>query len=363
MRPSITELFAALRVFGPLIGDDVVDAERRAAKQVLLRWCVAEANDRAGDEQATWHAAIDAVVRSLYARPLPASVATPAQAAGYVRRLQRLRAIDVWRRENPGAARDRRVARAMWREANARHVTIDVIEREWAARRAAPAAGEAREAPLRSTLSEVDVAEGHRLYEVHIAPGLDAAARQLVSLMVTHGGPAGARAALEAQGVQRATAQKRCARVREAIAAAIASLASAVDRRADDDDDDHDHDDDQSSDGAAIDDDAIEELRAFLSSLRDRRPPRTASAGAAMLHQRIVALLTEQERARLAVLEEAQRADRALGVLSPSQHGDLAAVIRRARTLTTQHLSDDERRVVQKYLGLLQRILEGTRRP
>lgn len=361
MRPSITELFAALRVYGPLIGDDLVDAERRAAKQVLLRWCVAEANDRAGDEQATWHAAIDAVVRSLYARPLPASVVTPAQAAGYVRRLQRLRAIDVWRRENPGAARDRRVARAMWREANARHVTIDVIDRERAARRAAPAAGEAREAPLRSTLSEVDVAEGHRLYELHIAPDLDAAARQLVSLMVEHGGPAGARAALEAQGVQRATAQKRCARVREAIAAAIAALASAVDRRADDDDD-HNHDD-ESSDGAAIDDDAIEELRAFLSSLRDRRPPRTASAGAAMLHQRIVALLTEQERARLAVLEEAQRADRALGVLSPSQHGDLAAVIRRARTLTAQHLSEDERRVVQKYLGLLHRILEGTRRP
>ena len=357
MRPSITEFFAALRVYGPLIGDDVVDAERRAAKQVLLRWCVAEANDRAGDEQATWHAAIDAVVRSLLANPLPASVATPAQAAGYVRRLQRLRAIDVWRRENPGPARDRRVARAMWREVNARHVTIDVIEREWAARRAVPAAGEAREAPLRSTLSEVDVAEGHRLYEVHIAPGLDAAARQLVSLMVAHGGPAGARAALEAQGVQRATAQKRCARVREAIAADIAALASAVDSRADGDNDD------ESSDGAALDDDAIEELRAFLSSLRDRRTPRTASAGAAVLHKRIVALLTEQERARLAVLEEAQRADRALGVLSPSQHGDLAAVIRRARTLTTQHLSEDERRVVQKYLGLLHRILEGTRRP
>lgn len=357
MRPSITEFFAALRVYGPLIGDDLVDAERRAAKQVLLRWCVAEANDRAGDEQATWHAAIDAVVRSLFSRPLPASVATPAQAAGYVRRLQRLRAIDVWRRENPGAARDRRVARAMWREANARHVTIDVIDRERAARRAAPAAGEAREAPLRSTLSEVDVVEGHRLYQVHIAPGLDSAARELVSLMVEHGGPAGARAALEAQGVQRATAQKRCARVREAIAAAIASLATAVDRRAGDDDDD------QSIDDAALDDDAIEELRAFLSSLRDRRPPRTASAGAAVLHKRMVSLLTEQERARLAVLEEAQRAGRALGVLSPSQHGDLAAVIRRARTLTTQHLADDERRVVQKYLGLLYRILEGTRRP
>ena len=32
MRPSITEFFAALRGYGPLIGDDVVDAERRRAR-------------------------------------------------------------------------------------------------------------------------------------------------------------------------------------------------------------------------------------------------------------------------------------------------------------------------------------------
>ena len=333
-------LLAALLELGPAVGIADVDTPRRRARDTVTRWCKARAAEQTSEKRETWNDAIFQVVSSLANTPIALRRPTADGAAAFVRSCLQRRAIDSWRRLNPEAARELRAKKRDERDATHRHISVEAVASERAARQAAAEAVVPRNEPLRATLSDVDVAAGRECYEALIAPRLSADDRDVIGRIVTGGGASKAVADLVSEGAQLAAAQKRCQRVRERLATTIGVC----------------------RDAGQLDADELEELKAFAASLRDRAKPRSVTAGSAALRDVLLPMLTEGARSCIVAVDEYVKQDQPVPWAPAAEQVRRMDAIGRCRRLVSTADLNGRQGVVEAHLRRLHKAVEAAGR-
>ncbi len=333
-------LLAALLELGPAVGTAELDTQRRRARDTVTRWCKARAAEQPSEKRETWHDAIFQVVSSLANTPIALKKPTAAGAAAFVRSCLQRAAIDSWRRLNPEAARELRAKKRDERDANRRHISVEAVASERAARQAAAEAVVPRNEPLRATLSDVDVAAGRRGYETLVAPRLSADDRDVIGRIVSGGGAAKAVADLVSEGAQLAAAQKRCQRARERLLTTIRLC----------------------RDEAQLDADDTEELLAFAASLRDRAEPRSVAAGSAALRDGLLPRLAEDARTCIVALDECVKQGRPVPWAPAAEQVRRMDAIGRCRRLVSTADLNGRQGVVDAHLRRLHKAVEAAGR-
>ena len=301
----LDDLFAALCEIGPLTGNDERDKKRTRAKEVIMRWCIATADTYGQVERrVSWRAAVPDVIDELV-RQAPHVSPSPTAAAAWIRRLHGWRANDLFRKENPGAARERRQARRAEQQqkldalqAKTLGIPVEAVVAERTRRAAERAAIPPRPAPLRERIDEDLVEEGREVYEARIAKKMsprDAIAIGLAADL----GPLEAVAHLESEGVELSAAQHRLSRARARANGFAADVFKAM--RDETIDIDVEHFEDDPAIMATLEE--AEALRMFLMSLRDREPPKTLKIGRKAFESVILPALSDADRRELTLLQ------------------------------------------------------------